>query len=331
MNNNVNAILPGTELNGYVFNKEIGVGGFSTVYLVRSVKFEMDFVAKVIHKKLSNTDIAWKSYLTETTNLCKLDHPNIIRLYEAFPNEDSLIIILEYCPGGSLLDLVRNKGVISEKELFSLMVQVVDAMIHLTKCGIVHHDIKPQNILLDPFNRPKLADFGLSSKAGSDKSHLYQGTWTFLAPEVIKKTPYDPIPADIWSLGVTMFFCLTGRLPFLGTTVKELETSIVSGYFEMPSNISSDCSLLIRGMLQIVPSKRYSLQEIRTILQEKKSRIPLPHLNSVFSEPKVNLQRTPLRKPTTNLLIVTTRRNSSLNLKSSGILNALKRNSQTVN
>ncbi|OHS94546.1 hypothetical protein TRFO_39271 [Tritrichomonas foetus] len=180
--------------------------------------------------------------------LTLLDHPNIIRVYDYFASNCYLFLILEYCNGGTLQDKINNcesykKGEAPDPQVvFKIVESITSALKICHNSNIAHRDIKPENIFFDEYNRPKLADFGLSSLIGNDSMvNEACGSIGYLAPEIfansscppesqrkcennqknasinidfLKNSTYDPYKADIWSLGVTFYVMLTGHLPF---------------------------------------------------------------------------------------------------------------------
>ena len=144
--------------HGYDFKKELGRGGFATVVLVRSQRYDMDFAAKVIqHEGPLNGTVE-----AEITSLRDLAHPNIICLSDWFTNGHHVYLILEYCPNGSLQDILNKNKNLTEPIARSYFRQIVSALSYCHEHGVAHLDIKPANILIDVYGRMKLADFGLS-------------------------------------------------------------------------------------------------------------------------------------------------------------------------
>ncbi|OHS94648.1 CAMK family protein kinase [Tritrichomonas foetus] len=207
--------VPGTQIRDYLFHECIGSGGFAAVYIITSIKFETKFVAKVILPQSKNMLSAWESFDSEVNSLLKLDFPNIIRLYDHFTENGYFFLILEYCSHGSLYDEVRECGPLTGVRLLSVCQQLIAAVYNAHSNNIAHRDIKPHNILFDEFGRVKLADFGISvSTDNNDIIKNYKCSPAFAAPEVLKKEPHDFFKADLWSLGVTLYFATTGQLPF---------------------------------------------------------------------------------------------------------------------
>lgn len=225
---NDSTFLTGKTIHNYKFQQIIGTGGFSTIYLVYSLRFQQQFVAKVmgVHQNIEST---WSTFQRETDALMHLDHPNIIRLYDFFREQMNFIQILEFCPNGSLKDEINRSGSLPKIRVISIMNQLFSALDYMHSQNISHHDIKPGNILFDAFGRPKFADFGITLKADENSSN-FQCSLAYAPPEIVSKCSYDPKAADIWSLGVTIFEMCTGHLPWFKDNPDVLIKGILSGY-----------------------------------------------------------------------------------------------------
>ena len=200
------------EAHEYQFKECIGSGGFSMVFRVHSLRYKSDFAAKVTNVKSARHRTASASYSNEHAALSRLNHPNIIRLYDSFDSGDYAFLILEYCQNGSIRDKISVSG-LPEGPCRLMLRQLVDAVSHMHSCGIVHRDIKPSNVLLDSYGRPKLADFGLALclKQGQFL-HDHSGSLQYMAPEIMRKPCFDPFKADVWALGVTFHEMVLGAL-----------------------------------------------------------------------------------------------------------------------
>ncbi|KAH0795913.1 CAMK family protein kinase [Histomonas meleagridis] len=245
----------------YHFKKTIGAGGYGTVFLVRSEKYNQDFCVK----RISQPETAYDETKNEATTLFGLCHPNIISMYEFFFDESytNLYIVLEYCRGGSLKDVIEKEGPIHPPKLYSICYHIIKALLHCHEQNVAHRDIKPANILLDNYGRPKLADFGLSKKLErGEKDNSYAGSHPYMAPEIINRQKVDPFLADIWSLGITFYTIAFGRLPWLVHTKDELNIAISIGNFAFPSYADSRFCLLIRSMTAVDPAKRAPLSKL---------------------------------------------------------------------
>ncbi|KAH0789546.1 CAMK family protein kinase [Histomonas meleagridis] len=247
--------------HNYRFKRFVGVGGFGSVFLVRSEKYNQDFCVKIIKQEESE----FNTTKNEATTLIRLCHPNIISMYEFFfdSTHTSLYIVLEYCRGGSLRDLIEKEGPIRPPKLYSYCYQILKALLHCHEQNIAHRDISPANILLDNYGRPKLADFGLSKKIKKGKSlKSFAGSLPFMAPEIISRQNTDPFLADIWSLGITFYFLAFGRLPWAVRGMDELEFAIKSGVITFPPSADSEFCRLIRAMTTINPARREPITKL---------------------------------------------------------------------
>ncbi|KAH0785819.1 CAMK family protein kinase [Histomonas meleagridis] len=257
-----------TEIQGilpehhYHYIKAIGMGGYGSIFLVRSDRYNQDFCIKRIQNpegKFSNDTE------NEAATLIRLCHPNIISMYEFFfdQNHATLYMVLEYCSGGSLKDLIEREGPIRPPKLYSYCYQILNALLHCHDQNIAHRDIKPANILLDKYDRPKLADFGLSKKFEKGESLIsFAGSHPYMAPEIICRQSTDPFLADIWSLGVTFYTIAFGMLPWGVCNEHEMDVAIQLGIITFPSFADQDFCNLIRSMVVVNPSKRKPLKQL---------------------------------------------------------------------
>ncbi|OHT01001.1 CAMK family protein kinase [Tritrichomonas foetus] len=254
--------------HGYVFIGKIGAGAFSTVYLVTSEKYQKDFVVKRTELATSdkNSLQTEKSNFTidcndvEIQSLLSLNHPYIIRIYDFFQTDDALYSVLEYCSNGSIQSMI-GKGMC--RDLFLCYARpVLEALNHCHLKGIAHRDIKPGNILLDDYRRPKLADFGLSFHGKLNESiSFFAGSLPFMAPEVVSQNKSDPFKADIWSLGITFYYMVCGRSPWMANTEVSLKKQICGGEIFYPSDINIDIQRFIESLLKFRPDERPTCAE----------------------------------------------------------------------
>ena len=254
----MHGVLTGHVIHDYLFGDLIGTGGFSQVYRVHSNHFNQDFCAKVISVDEQHVESKWKSFQTELDSLQKLDHPHIIRLYEHFRENNRFFLILEYCEFGSLLDYIRKEPNISESQINVWISQILESVAYCHSCGIAHRDIKPGNFLLDHFKRVKLADFGISLLVNSDKTSDCTCSRMFAPPEVLKKHEHDAIKADIWSLGVTLYYLITGTSPW---PVGDTTNSIIIANVGYPPDFPVQHRLLLMKMINEDPNDRITVEK----------------------------------------------------------------------
>jgi 5'-AMP-activated protein kinase catalytic alpha subunit len=173
-------------------------------------------------------------------------------------------IITEYCSGGELFEYIVSKKKLMESEALRIFSQILSGVEYLHKMNVVHRDLKPENLLFDYKKEIKIADFGLSNNYF--EGHLIStacGSPCYAAPEMLKGKKYEGLNADIWSCGIILFTMVCGYLPFEDENQDKLFSKIIKGIFNIPHYISPMCRDLIKCILNVDPTKRYTLQQIR--------------------------------------------------------------------
>jgi serine/threonine protein kinase len=205
--------------NGYDILSKIGTGRTANVYLIANTRWpDRRFVVKQVDLRANHSLRA-----RELPILSSLTHPNVINIYDSFEEAGIGYLILEYCPGGTLMDLIKSKGPLPTDELYRCCNEVANGLAYCHSQGISHGDIKPDNILLDSHRRCKLADFGLGRQVDSTVASTdFVGSLAFMAPEVLTRHAFDPFVADIWSLGITFYWMGRGSSPFRLTDAARL-------------------------------------------------------------------------------------------------------------
>ncbi|OHS95350.1 CAMK family protein kinase [Tritrichomonas foetus] len=247
-------------LNGYNFLTLIGKGGFAEVFLVINMKYNKQFVAKVMTYDESKID----TFESEVQALCKLNHPNIIRIYDHFKINSQIFMILEFCSKGSLHnELTITKG-LSYKRFLELSKEIVSALVYCHSKGIAHRDIKPGNVLIDDFYHTKLADFGLSLSNLLDGKlqTKFGGSYEYTAPEIFQKKPHDPKAGDVWALGVMFATMVTGVIPWKADSLGELKERVAKGKLTFAKQLPSKLEDLVRKMVVVDPKARLTMEEV---------------------------------------------------------------------
>lgn len=245
--------------HGYDFVKGIGQGGFGSVFLVRSHRYKTDFAAKVMKRRtLQASDEA------EIKTLMQLDHPHIVKLYDYFEEGENLYLILEYCPGGSLSDLMKRHKFMPRGWIACNCYKIAGALKACHDMGIAHRDIKAENILIDQYGRPKIADFGLGVSCVAGESILSTaGSLAYSPPEFFRKRGHDPFKSDVWALGILFYFVSVGSLPWRSINrqdlIKEISTpSFVLDERELGLNMKN----LLSRMLDSDPESRPTMADV---------------------------------------------------------------------
>ena len=206
--------------NNYQILKNIDSGSFSAVVQVKDIKTEKKYAAKIISLKDMKIKRAMRRINQEIEFLQRFNHQNIIKLEQVLKitneyEEKFLILIEEFCSKGNLYDNIKRHQFRNENEKRKISHGIIEAIAYLHKRGIAHCDIKPQNILLDENNNPKLCDFNLSIDTKGEYVNDIGGTPIYKPPELYENYYYgNRMKTDIWSLGVTLFFMFENRLPF---------------------------------------------------------------------------------------------------------------------
>ena len=253
----------GEIINNYEFLDIIGQGGFSEVYKVKSLKYDIIFAAKVFKHNINNI---FNSFVSEINILMKLDHPNIIRIYDFFIYKNSLIIILEYCSKNNLFIEIQLNNVFNEINFLNFSYQISDALSLIHKNGIAHNDIKPQNILINDYGKPKLSDFGLSNLDIIENEKIIKGTTFFLAPEIILKSCLNHLKADIWSLGITFYYMLFGIFPFNNNNNNIFLKNYKFQTPFFPDSMNLKIKNLLKSMLLFNPNDRIDIITVKKLL-----------------------------------------------------------------
>ncbi|TRY90232.1 hypothetical protein DNTS_027166 [Danionella cerebrum] len=194
--------------------------------------------------------------------MSSLRHPHIISIYEVFENKDKIVIVMEYASKGELYDYISERRRLTERETRHFFRQIVSAVHYCHKNGVVHRDLKLENVLLDENCNIKIADFGLSNLYHKDKLlQTFCGSPLYASPEIVNGRPYHGPEVDSWALGVLLYTLVYGSMPFDGGDHKNLIRQISNGEYREPSQ-SSDARGLIRWMLMVNPDRRATVEDI---------------------------------------------------------------------
>ncbi|KAI0254525.1 hypothetical protein BJV78DRAFT_1345757 [Lactifluus subvellereus] len=244
-------------VGNYTLGKIIGEGAYGKVRLGTHRLTSTRVAIKQIPKALSAT------LTREIHHHRQLHHPHITQLYEVIATESSIWLVTELCSGGELFDYLTEKGRISEEETRRIFGQICLAVNYLHEKGIVHRDLKLENVLLDERCRIKLGDFGFTREFDRGTYlETYCGTTGYAAPEMLEGKRYLGPEVDVWSLGVILYCLLTGGLPFDHDNESVMRAMVIRGEFEDPEWLSGDIRDLICKILQKDPIKRITIPQI---------------------------------------------------------------------
>jgi serine/threonine protein kinase len=207
----------------YPVTREIGSGATSKVYLARDPFADRDVAIKVfLFDKQADAQqerLLHKSFVAEAALAGKLNHPHIVDIYDAVVEPDRSYLVMEYVPGTTLEAYAEVSTLLPVSKVVEIVFKCIRALEYACRHGIIHRDIKPGNILLSQSGETKVSDFGASFQQKMQETTQISGVGSpaYMSPEQIRMEPLTH-QTDIYSLGVTMYRMLTGRLPFVAST-----------------------------------------------------------------------------------------------------------------
>ena len=262
----MNDPLVGSTYDGrYRIEKRIGSGGMANVYLAEDETLGRHVAIKVLHQRYAEDSQFVERFLREASAAARLNHPNIVQVYDRGHADSTYYIAMEFVDGMTLKDLVRRRGALTEQEVLAYGRQALHALRFAHRNGIVHRDIKPHNMMVDTDGRLKIADFGIA-RAAADADHglteagSIVGTAQYLSPEQAQGMDVAA-PSDLYSLGVVMFEMATGRVPYDGDSPVNVALRHVKDPVPTPSAINAQVtpqleSIILHAM-EKDPTRRY--------------------------------------------------------------------------
>ena len=251
----------------YEIGDTLGIGGFGEVTMALHIPTGTQRAIKSIYLAEEDPNEIDK-LMKEVSILKRLDHPNIIRIYEVYKNNSTLHIVTEVCTGGELFERIQSMKRFGENQAAKYMLDMVSAVMHCHDNEIVHRDLKPENLLFESEAEDaklKLIDFGTSRFIPNNRKLKKPiGTCYYMAPEVITGE-YDT-KVDVWSLGVILYIMLCGSPPFTGSSDDEIFAKIKNSPLEFKkaawNEVSEPAKVLIRNMLTKKPANRFSIEQV---------------------------------------------------------------------
>ena len=223
----------------YAVTARIAHGGMATVYLATDTRLDREVALKVMHAELARDEEFVRRFIGEAKSVARLSHQNVVAVFDQGADGSFLYLAMEYVPGRTLKEVLRDRGRFSPATALEIMTGVLAGLAAAHASGIVHRDIKPENVLLTADGRVKVADFGLAraqSAAGHTRAGLLIGTVSYVPPEQVTGGSTGP-GGDVYSAGVMLFELLTGRLPFTGDTPLAVAYQHVNTDIPAPSTL----------------------------------------------------------------------------------------------
>ena len=262
----------GTTVGKYRIVDKLGRGGMGTVYKAVDETLDREVAIKVLNPDLTDAELL-KRFRGEAVTLARLNHPGIATIFELHHHQDDLLMVMEFVRGETFHDLSDRLGAIAPPQAAHLCMQVLDALGHAHRGGVVHRDLKPANLMITESGAVKIMDFGIARVLGTEHfTHggYMMGTPAYMAPEQVLGREIDG-RADLYSVGVVLYRLLSGRLPFSADTaismvqmqISEPPTPILNFKPDLPAW----CTRVVERALAKSPSDRFqSAEEFRSVL-----------------------------------------------------------------
>ena len=276
----------------YKVISKIGEGGMSSVYLAQHQTLDRKAAIKVLNPELTSKSEIRTRFFNEAVTLSKLNHQNIVTLYDFTEIDGTFYLIMEYVEGASLDNFIHkiNKGPIPEGSAIEIFKQILDGFAYAHRKGIVHRDIKPSNIILTPDYTPKILDFGIAKIMQSDnrltRTGTKMGSILYMSPEQVKGQDVD-YRSDIYSLGVTLYEMLAGKIPYENyQSDYEIQNDIVLRALPditlFNPNVSKNIQSIIAKATAKNPEDRFqSCEEFKSYLKNKN----VPETENIHENP----------------------------------------------
>jgi eukaryotic-like serine/threonine-protein kinase len=303
----------------YLVERLLGSGGMAQVYLVHDEVLDRQVALKILRDQYAEDEEFVERFRREARSAASLSHPNIVSIYDQGRSEEgAYYIAMEYVPGGTLKERIRREGALTPGAAAVVALQIADALSEAHEKGVIHRDIKPQNVLVTEKGNVKVTDFGIaraaaSASSGATATGTVLGTVDYMSPEQARAKSVGT-QSDLYSLGVVLYEMLTGKLPYeaespIGTAMKHATEPIRSPREVNPS-VPDPLAILTTKLLAKNPEDRYAsaaalsddLERVRSDLSPAAAdtqkaetiTVPLPPLSSDRGE---RTKRTAVQPP----------------------------------
>jgi serine/threonine protein kinase len=266
----------------YEIIEELGKGGMGVVYRVKDEKLDEEMALKLLKPEIATKKEIIERFKNELKLSRKIGHKNVCRMFDLDDEEGTPYITMEYVRGENLKKLIKKKERLEEKEAISIAKQICEGLSGAHELGVIHRDLKPQNIMIDDKGKAKVMDFGIARSvetSGETQTGVMIGTPDYMSPEQAEGEVADQ-RSDIYSLGIILYEMVTGSVPFKGDTalsvVLKHKIQLPSDPRKLNSNISEDLSRLILICLEKTRTRRYqTAAELLADLRNIENRYPL--------------------------------------------------------
>lgn len=296
--NDINDTSPGSLFDGrYRIVRRLGQGGMARVFLAQDESLHRQVAVKVLADRHSDDPHFIERLQREARAAARLNHPNIVQVYDQSQTAGMSYIVQEYVEGETLKDLIRRESPIEPRRAITIALQILAALRVAHQQGVIHRDVKPQNILVQPDGKIKVADFGIASAGDTEMTEAGSivGTAQYLAPEQARGLPVGP-PADLYAVGIVLYEMLSGRVPFEG----EAAVTVAMRHVQEAPEALTDRNPLVPIALESVvmralakdPTQRYqSADEMGLELDKVRQGLPISDETAVIGAATIAMNR----------------------------------------
>ena len=293
----------------YQLQERLGSGGMAMVYRAQDLMLERTVAVKILRRDFSHSQEFRERFRQEAKAAANLSHPNIVTIHDFGIDSNQLFIVMEYVPGTDIKSILKQRGKFPISQATELMIQACAGIGYAHRAGLVHCDIKPQNLLVTPDNRLKVLDFGiaraLATISPDEQSDVVWGSPLYFSPEQAAGSAPSPA-SDVYSLGVVFFEMLTGQAPFTGKTSEELvrqhRDSLPPSPRKFTPAIPTALEHIILKVLSKEPSARYrTADQFGSVLANLRQQAAAQQ--TVAQRPAVQQQSAPFAKPAPEIRI----------------------------
>ena len=245
----------------------VGSGGMSDVYRAKDHILGREVAIKILKQEFSEDATFVAKFRTEAQSAAGLEHPNIVNIYDVGSENGMYFIVMEYVEGITLKTYIEKKGQLNFKEAISIAIQVGRGIEAAHQKGIIHLDIKPQNIIISTEGKVKVTDFGIARAASSNTIHAdVMGSVHYSSPEQARNGFVDG-KSDIYSLGIVMYEMVTGRVPFDGDNTVAIAIQHLQEEMVAPSAYAPDLPISLERIIMkaTMKSEKNTMRELNTL------------------------------------------------------------------
>lgn len=280
--------------NRYEITANIGTGGMSDVYRAKDHLLGRDVGVKVLKEDFSHDMTFVTKFRQEAQSAAGLEHPNIVNIYDVGSENGLYYIVMEVVEGVTLKTYIEKKGRLNYKEVISIAIQVARGIEAAHKKGIIHRDIKPQNIMISKDGKVKVTDFGIAKAVSSNTVHAdMMGSVHYTSPEQARNG-YVTYRSDIYSLGIVMYEMATGQVPFDGDSTVAVALQHLQSEMPKASAIAEDLPISVEHIIEKAtmksPDRRY--QNMEELLLDLRKALVTPNEDFINIVPLVDDDKT---------------------------------------